>query len=57
MANLKDIRKRIVTVKNTQKITRVMTMISAAKLHKAKQNIDQSRPYHAKLKDVFFFFV
>ena len=54
MANLKDIRKRIVTVKNTQKITRVMTMISASKLHKAKQVISQSRPYHLKIKEIFF---
>lgn len=53
MANLKDIRKRIVSVKNTQKITRVMTMISASKLHKARQAIHQSRPYHNKLQEIF----
>ena len=54
MANLKDIRKRITTVKNTQKITRVMRMISASKLHKARQSISQSKPYHLKLKEMFF---
>ena len=53
MANLKDIRKRIVTVKNTQKITRVMCMISASKLHKARKKITQSRPYHYKLQEIF----
>ena len=54
MSNLKDIRKRIITVKNTQKITRVMTMISAAKLNKARQGIENSRPYHQELQNIFF---
>ena len=42
MANLKEIRKRIVSVQNTQKITRAMTMISASKLHRARLDIEKA---------------
>jgi F-type H+-transporting ATPase subunit gamma len=52
MANLKDIRKRIGTVKNTQKITRAMKMVAAAKLRRAQQNILDLRPYAIKTMDV-----
>ncbi len=45
MANLKDIRNRIQSVKNTQQITRAMKMVSAAKLRRAQQNIQNLRPY------------
>ncbi len=45
MANLKDIRTRIASVKNTQQITRAMKMVSAAKLRRAQQNIVNMRPY------------
>lgn len=45
MANLKDIRVRIQSVKNTQQITRAMKMVSAAKLRRAQQNILNLRPY------------
>ncbi len=45
MANLKDIRSRIQSVKNTQQITRAMKMVSAAKLRRAQQNIQNLRPY------------
>ena len=45
MANLKDIRGRIVSVKNIRKITRAMEMISAARLRRAEQRIEQLRPY------------
>lgn len=45
MANLRDIRNRIQSVKNTQQITRAMKMVSAAKLRRAQQNILNMRPY------------
>jgi F-type H+-transporting ATPase subunit gamma len=45
MANLKDIRGRIGSVKNIRKITRAMEMISAARLRKAEQRIEHLRPY------------
>src|SRR5215217_4774709 len=45
MANLKDIRGRIGSVKNIRKITRAMEMISAARLRRAEQRIEQLRPY------------
>lgn len=52
MANLKDIRLRIASVKNTQQITRAMKMVSAAKLRRAQQNITNLRPYARKLLEV-----
>ena len=44
MANLKAIRKRISSVKNTQKITRAMKMVAAARLAKAQLAITELRP-------------
>lgn len=45
MANLKDIRARIETTKNTQQITKAMKLVSAAKLRKAQNQITNMRPY------------
>jgi F-type H+-transporting ATPase subunit gamma len=57
VANLKAIRKRITTVKSTQKITRAMKMVAGARLHRAQQRISALRPYakqaSAVLRDVF----
>ena len=50
MANLKDIRGRIASVKNIRKITRAMEMISAARLRKAEQRIEHLRPYADALR-------
>jgi F-type H+-transporting ATPase subunit gamma len=50
MANLKDIRGRIASVKNIRKITRAMEMISAARLRKAEQRIEALRPYANALR-------
>ncbi|MEJ2200789.1 MAG: F0F1 ATP synthase subunit gamma, partial [Desulfuromonadaceae bacterium] len=44
MANLKDIKKRIGTVKNTQQITKAMKMVSASKLRRAQEAVVASRP-------------
>lgn len=52
MANLKDIRNRIQSVKNTQQITRAMKMVSAAKLRRAQQNIMNMRPYARQILSV-----
>jgi F-type H+-transporting ATPase subunit gamma len=52
VANLKAIRKRITSVKNTQKITRAMKMVAAARLRRAQQNITELRPYAVKTLDV-----
>lgn len=52
MANLKDIRSRIQSVKNTQQITRAMRMVSAAKLRRAQQNIMNLRPYARQILSV-----
>ena len=45
MPNLKDIRRRICSVKSTQKITRAMKMVAAARLRRAQERIDQFRAY------------
>ncbi len=52
MANLRDIRNRIESIKNTQQITRAMKMVAAAKLRKAQDRITQTRPYASKMKEV-----
>lgn len=52
MANLKDIRLRIDSTKNTQQITKAMKLVSAAKLRKAQNNIQNMRPYALTLKQV-----
>jgi F-type H+-transporting ATPase subunit gamma len=48
MATLKSIRRRITSVKNTQKITKAMKMVAAAKLRRAQQALTQARP-HAEI--------
>jgi F-type H+-transporting ATPase subunit gamma len=52
VANLKTIRKRITTVKSTQKITRAMKMVAGARLHRAQQRISAMRPYAKKASEV-----
>jgi F-type H+-transporting ATPase subunit gamma len=52
MASLRDIKKRIASVKSTQKITKAMKMIAAVKLRKAQEAILAARPYAEKMEDV-----
>ena len=52
MANLKDIKRRIKSVKSTQQITKAMKLVSASKLRKAQEAIMSARPYALKLMDV-----
>ena len=50
MANLKEIRSRIKSVKNIQKVTKAMKMVAAAKLRKSQENMEKARPYEKRLK-------
>lgn len=49
MANLKEVKERIGSVRNTQKITRAMKLVSASKLKRATDRITEMRPYSDKL--------
>ncbi len=49
MANLKDIRTRIKTVKSIQQVTKAMKMVAAAKLRRSQENMEQARPYAGKI--------
>lgn len=52
MATLRDIRRRIASVKNTQTITKAVQMVSAAKFRRAQESILKARPYAEKVKDL-----
>src|SRR5215218_11131450 len=52
MASLKALKLRIGSVKSTQKITKAMKMVAAAKLRRAQQNAEAGRPYSSRLTDV-----
>ncbi len=53
MTNLKDIKNRIQSVKSTQKITRAMKMVAAAKVKKAENTVKMSRPFTNELTMMF----
>ncbi len=52
MANLRDIKRRIGSVKSTQKITKAMKMVAASKLRRAQAAIQQARPYAFHMRDL-----
>ena len=52
MASLDDLKKRIVSVKSTQKITKAMKMVAAAKLKRAQDNAEKGRPYSEKMNNI-----
>ena len=52
MASLDDLKKRIASVKSTQKITKAMKMVAAAKLRKAQESAERGRPYSEKMNNV-----
>ena len=52
MANLKDIRERIKSVKNIQQVTRAVKMVAAVKMRKAQERMEQARPYADRLSGV-----
>ncbi len=52
MPSLKDLKNRIASVKSTQKITRAMQMVAAAKLRKAQERAEAARPYAERMETV-----
>jgi F-type H+-transporting ATPase subunit gamma len=52
LAGVRDIRRRIRSIKNTQQITKAMKMMAAAKLRKAQEKVIAARPYSRQLQDV-----
>ena len=52
MANLKDLKNRIASVKSTRKITKAMQMVAAAKLRRAQEAAEMSRPYTERFNAV-----
>lgn len=51
MATLKQIRQRIRTSKNIQQITRAMKLVAAARLNRAKNRVEEARPYALKMRE------
>ena len=52
MAGAKEIRSKISSVKNTQKITKAMEMVAASKMRKAQDRMHAARPYAEKIRNV-----
>jgi F-type H+-transporting ATPase subunit gamma len=52
MATLRDIKHRLIGVRNTQQITKAMKMVAAARLRRAQENIINARPYSKKITEV-----
>jgi len=52
MPSLKDLKNRIASVKSTQKITKAMQMVAAAKLRRAEESAAAARPYAARMSEV-----
>tara|TARA_B100000959_G_scaffold271589_1_gene319881 strand:+ start:800 stop:1675 length:876 start_codon:yes stop_codon:yes gene_type:complete len=52
MASLDDLKKRITSVKSTQKITKAMKMVAAAKLKRAQESAEKGRPYSKKMNNI-----
>ena len=52
MPSLKDLKNRIGSVKNTQKITKAMKMVAASKLRRAQERAEQARPYTEKMREM-----
>lgn len=54
MATLKQIRRRLASVKNTQKITRAMKLVAAAKLRRAQMNMEAAKSYSNRMRDLIW---
>ena len=50
-ASMKDIKRRIKSVENTMQITKAMELVASSKLRKAKERVEQSRPYFNIIKE------
>jgi F-type H+-transporting ATPase subunit gamma len=54
MATLKQIRRRLTSVRNTQKITRAMKLVATAKLRRAQENMTRAKPYAKRLRKMIW---
>ena len=52
MPSLDDLKKRITSVKSTQKITKAMKMVATAKLRRAQESAEKGRPYSEKMNKI-----
>ena len=52
MPSLRDIRRRIRSVKNTAQITKAMQMVASSKMRRAQERVEQARPYAEQLRDL-----
>ncbi|MCH8977564.1 MAG: F0F1 ATP synthase subunit gamma, partial [Proteobacteria bacterium] len=52
MASAKEVRTKIASIKNTQKITKAMEMVAASKMRKAQERMRAARPYADKIRNV-----
>ena len=52
MPSLDDLKKRISSIKSTQKITKAMKMVAAAKLRKAQESAEKGRPFSEKMNNI-----
>ena len=52
MPSLDDLKKRIKSVKSTQKITKAMKMVAAAKLRRAQESAEKGRPFSEKMSNI-----
>ena len=52
MAGAKEIRTKIKSIQNTQKITKAMEMVAASKMRKAQDRMEATRPYATKIRSV-----
>src|SRR6202171_3906818 len=52
MAGAKEIRSKIASIKNTQKITKAMEMVAASKMRKAQERMRTARPYAEKIRKI-----
>ncbi|MFT4796670.1 MAG: F-type H+-transporting ATPase subunit gamma, partial [Candidatus Azotimanducaceae bacterium] len=52
MANAKELRKQIGSIKNTAKITKAMEMVAASKMRKAQERMARGRPYADRIRSV-----
>ena len=52
MAGAKEIRTKIKSIQNTQKITKAMEMVAASKMRRAQERMNQARPYATKMATV-----
>ncbi len=52
MANLKEIRSKVASIKSTQKITKAMQLVAASKMRKAQERMAKGKPYAQKIRQV-----